>query len=256
MERWLRDPLRKPQHTLGLGIDCSDSLLYEGVTGHARRYIPLFADPARNPKGCKLILLTKSANIQYLEGLPTKNVVVTFSLNPESVADAWEGKYEDGVRVTPPIPVRLAAARQAQDWGFETRFRVDPILPVTDWERHYQEFFAQAARSGISPSYITLGTYREKNASLDAMRKWWQLPAMEIDVRADLLREGTHNHVPASERQTLYATVNECINRAWPGLRDSKGVRLSPPFVELCKETHDVRRAVGFACTAHCNCLV
>ena len=35
---------RQPQHTLGLGIDCSDSLLYEGMTGHARHLIPMFAE--------------------------------------------------------------------------------------------------------------------------------------------------------------------------------------------------------------------
>lgn len=37
---WLADPQRRRQHTLGLGIDCCDSLLYEGATGHARRLIP------------------------------------------------------------------------------------------------------------------------------------------------------------------------------------------------------------------------
>jgi hypothetical protein len=108
---------------------------------------------------------------------------------------------------------------------------------------------------GILPAYITLGTYRQKGPTLDLWRERWGLPPMEIDVRADLAREGTHSHVPASERQRMYTIVNSSINRAWPGLQDSRGVRLSPPFVELCKETHDVRQAVGFACTARCNCL-
>lgn len=76
---WLTDPQRRRQHTLGLGIDCSDSLLYEGVTGHARRLTPMFADPATNPAGNYLVLLTKS------------NTAVTFSLNPEPIADLWEG---------------------------------------------------------------------------------------------------------------------------------------------------------------------
>jgi len=256
VDLWLSHPSRRPQHTLGLGIDCSDSLLYEGVTGHARRYIPLFADPVANPKRCKLVLLTKSANVGYLQGLPTQNTVVTFSLNPERVADLWEGKYEDGVRVTPSIAARLAAVRRVQEWGFEIRFRIDPILPVPGWEAHYEDLFVQAARTGILPSYITLGTYREKAPSLDAMRKWWGLPPMEVDVRAGLAREGTHSHVPATERERIYTIVNSLINRAWPGLQDPRGVRLSPPLVELCKETHDVRRAVGFACTARCNCLL
>jgi hypothetical protein len=48
-EQAVRKELLKPGHNLGLGIDCSDSLLYEGVTSHARRLIPLFANRQTNP---------------------------------------------------------------------------------------------------------------------------------------------------------------------------------------------------------------
>lgn len=59
-ENAVRKELRRSGRNLGLGIDCSDSLLYEGVTGHVRRLIPLFANKETNPFGRKLILLTKS----------------------------------------------------------------------------------------------------------------------------------------------------------------------------------------------------
>lgn len=39
---------RTSKDALGLGIDCADSLLLEGLTGHARRLIPLFTDPSVN----------------------------------------------------------------------------------------------------------------------------------------------------------------------------------------------------------------
>jgi len=166
--KWLTHPKRRPTHTLGLGIDRSDSLLYEGVTEHAQHLIPLFADRATNPNGNRLILLTKTANVHFLEGLPTKNVSVTFSLNPEFIADLWEGKLPDtGSRITPPISRRLRACRLAQQLGFETRFRIDPILYPAGWKAHYQEFFKEAAALGLSPQAVTLGTYREKNAQLD-----------------------------------------------------------------------------------------
>src|SRR6266542_5472915 len=45
VEKWLVDPKRRLQHTMGIGIDRSDSLLYEGVTGNVRRLAPLFASP-------------------------------------------------------------------------------------------------------------------------------------------------------------------------------------------------------------------
>ena len=67
-EKWLLSPKRRRHHTMGLGIDRSDSLLYEGVTGHARRLIPMFARPETNPNRNQLILLTKSVNVRYLAG--------------------------------------------------------------------------------------------------------------------------------------------------------------------------------------------
>jgi len=246
---WCAAPGRRRQHTLGLGIDCSDSLLYEGVTGHARTLIPLFADPAANPKGCKLILLTKSANTHYLDGLPTANIAVTFSLNPEEIADKWEGKWEDGVRITPPIRHRLEAALSAQELGFEVRFRIDPILPVDSWRKSYTTFFREAAGLGLHPTYITLGTYREKNAQLDAWRAAWGLPAAEWNPDQLMLsRDGTHRHLGEAVRVRIYRDVYRLIRRAW----ESTGEQ---PAVELCKETHQVRKAVGFSCTAQCNCL-
>ncbi len=246
---WLLDPTRRRQHTLGLGIDCSDSLLYEGITGHARRLIPLFAQTETNPRGCKLILLTKSANTPYLAGLPTSNVAVTFSLNPEDIADKWEGKWSDGTRITPPIRTRLAAALEAQTMGFEVRFRIDPILPIGMWRAAYRAFFRDVVTLGISPTYITLGTYREKNAQLDFWRAAWGLPAAEWDPgELPLQQDGTHRHLPEADRITIYRTVNEAIEAAWAR-------RSTTPAVELCKETHEVRNAVGFSCTARCNCL-
>lgn len=199
---------------LGLGIDSADSLLYEGVTGHARRLIPLFARAQTNPRGSKLILLTKSANTHYLEGLPTENVAVTFSLNPEREADLWEGKYSDtGERITPSISRRLEACLQAQRFGFEVRWRVDPVLTPEGWEQDYREFFREAAALGLMPRYITLGTYREKIAQLDQWRAKWGLTAPEWEP-ADLKKDGTHRHLPVEQRAKIYRAVIALIGES------------------------------------------
>lgn len=232
------------RHSLGLGIDCSDSLLFEGETGHARRLIPLFASAETNPRGNTLVLLTKSANTHYLEGLPTSNVAVTFSLNPEPVADAWEGKYADTLeRITPPIRRRLEACRQAEEFGFETRLRIDPILPIPGWVEAYREFFREAA-SLVSPVATTLGTYREKINQLDLWRERWGLPPMEWEPEG-MTKEGSHRHVPADERREVYRAVIRIIEETpWK----------AKPGIELCKETHELRREVGIkGCS--CNCL-
>jgi DNA repair photolyase len=240
--RWLRKPNRR---NLGLGIDCSDSLLYEGVTGHARRLIPLFASAESNPHGCRLVLLTKSKNVHYLEGLPAANVLVTFSLNPEAIADLWEGKFCDGVRVTPLVEERLAASLRVRELGFEVRWRVDPILPVEGWQDVYAEFFRAAARAGHVPSRVTLGTYRETQPSLAKFVGGWGLPPLEWKPPS-LVKDGMHYHISEGERVNIYQFLAGSIRDAWRG-------RGRVPVVALCKEPRTVRHAVGLE-HDRCNC--
>ncbi len=245
VEKWLKNPQRRPQHTLGIGIDRSDSLLYEGVTGHVRRLASLFADPEANQNQCKMILLTKSANTRYLEEIAPsdrKNIVASFSLNPESIADLWEGKWPDGERITPPVSRRLEAAKFAQELGYEVRVRVDPILTPDGWGEQYADFVAEVVRRGVNFRYWTLGTYREKNGQLDAWREKWGLLPMEWEPK-DLVEDGTHWHLPPARRIEIYRTVRDIIQREIPKAR-----------VSLCKETHEVRKAIVL-CNAECNCL-
>ena len=242
VRRWLQKPDRR---NVGLGIDCSNSLLYEGVTGHARRLIPLFASSETNPHACKLILLTKSVNVRYLEGLPTENVLATFSLNPEPVADLWEGKFDDGVRVTPSIASRLDASLCAQDLGFEVRWRVDPIMPIEKWEDIYAHFFNAASENGHRPTRITLGTYRETQTTLHTFARGWGLPRMEWEP-AGLEKDGMHYHMSVAKRIEIYKALAAAIAAAWRG-------RDKVPIVALCKEPRTIRQAVGLDHDM-CNC--
>jgi DNA repair photolyase len=248
-EKWLNDPKRRRPHTLGVGIDRSDSLLYEGVAPHVRNLAPLFANPLLNLNNNKLILLTKTANTNYLidvKALHRKNIVVSFSLNPEPIADLWEGKWPDtGERITPSIAQRLDAVRYAQGLGFEVRVRVDPILTPPGWENQYARFVAEVKKKKINFRYWTLGTYREKNAQLDAWRARWGLPEMEWQPEDDeMVKDGTHRHLSEERRVEIYTKVTAIIRREFPKAR-----------VSLCKETHSVRRALAL-CNADCNCLV
>ncbi|MBM4045891.1 MAG: hypothetical protein FJ279_12305 [Planctomycetes bacterium] len=242
VRRWLAKPTRK---NLGLGIDCSDSLLYEGVTGHARCLIPLFAGARTNPHKSKLILLTKSTNVRYLQGLPTDTILLTFSLNPEAIADLWEGKFEDGVRVTPRVNERLKASLRGQDMGFRVRWRIDPILPVDEWQATYSQFFNLAAEAGHRPERITLGTYRETQRTLTTFASGWGLPPMEWKPTG-LEKDGDHYHIPLERRIGIYAFLRTAIQDAWGGTG-----RI--PVIALCKEPRLVRREVGLDHDM-CNC--
>lgn len=260
--------------TLGLGIDRSDSLLYEGVTGHARRLIPLFADPVCNPQGRKLILLTKSANAHYLNYYSVirtpstmlldfattcrdayrkfgkiPNVAVTFSVNPDEVADKWEGKWPDTLtRITPHMDKRLEAAQRVADLGFCVRWRLDPILPIVGWREIYRTWLEDAVdRFDAQPQYITLGSYREKNDQLDFWRARWGLPAMEYQPDG-LTHDGTHFHLSHEARAEIYGTIRQMIVEVWSSRRRPV------PAVSLCKESNSLRRELRL-CNAECNCL-
>lgn len=248
-ETWLHDPRRRRQHTLGVGIDRSDSLLYEGVVAHVRNLAPLFASASHNLSGNKLVLLTKTANTGYLADIRPEHrqhIIASFSLNPEPIADLWEGKWPDtGERITPPITKRLQAVKLAQELGFEVRVRVDPILTPKGWEEQYAAFLAEIKNAGITFRYWTLGTYREKNAQLDAWRERWALPAMEWHpADEELVKDGTHRHLAEAQRVRIYTTMLGLIHKEFPKAR-----------VSLCKETHTVRKAVSL-CNADCNCLI
>ena len=240
VRRWLQHPTRM---TLGLGTDSSDSLLYEGVTGYARQLIPMVADPETNPHNVTLLLLTKTANVDYLEGQPTDNVIVSFSLNPEPIADLWEGKFDDGVRVTPPIEKRVRASIRVQELGFEVRWRVDPILTPPGWEDQYEVFFREAAQAGARPSRVTLGTYRENSRSLRTMAAGWGLASMEW-LPADLEKDGMHSHQSREERVEIYSVIRCLVTKTW---------HEQLPLVALCKEPMEVRRGVGVD-HEMCNC--
>ena len=214
------------------------------MTGHARRLAPLFASHITNPSGCRLILLTKSANVHYLEQVPRENIVVTFSLNPQAIADLWEGRFNDGTRVTPSIAERLDASLRAQRWGFEVRWRIDPIIPGEHWQEIYGAFFSAAARDGHKPTCITMGMYHELQPSLRTFSGRWGLPPMEWTPPV-LEHDGWHYHLPGSLRREVYTQLLGAIRSAWSGV----GV----PIVALCKEPHDLQHELGLDHDL-CNC--
>jgi len=177
------------------------------------------------------------------------NVSVTFSLNPDPIADLWEGKYPDTLeRITPHIDRRLAAAKTAAELGFDVRWRLDPILPVDGWQVLYRNWLEDAVtRFNAQPSHITLGTYREKNQSLDVWREKWGLPPMEWEP-AGLERDGTHKRLGHRDRLAIYQFMKTTIADVWR--RHNRKI----PGIGVCKEPHVLRRELGMAGNL-CNCL-
>lgn len=190
--------------------------------------IPLF----EKQNTFKLLLLTKSTAVDNLLKINSHNqVIVSFSLNAEPVAERWER--------APSVKIRIKAAKKVFEAGYETRIRIDPIVPYPEdeWKRHYKEL-VDSVFSEFYPSRITLGSLRGLQSTInEAQDKSW------VDYLTEPSRWG--KRIPFDLRHETFATVIDHLNK-----------RYGYDSVALCKEPilmWDSLRMDWRKCT--CNCL-
>ncbi len=124
-----------------------DGLALDPLTGYSRRVVPFFAQH----RWARLIILTKSADVENLMGLdPRDNVVLSWSLTSE---EAWR-RFEPG---TPSPAQRLAAIRRCAAAGYRIRIVLMPILPIPDWLDGYATLLDDLLES-VPVERITLGS--------------------------------------------------------------------------------------------------
>lgn len=130
--------------------ELADSLMGENSdTPFSKFIIPLFEEQNKH----KALFLTKSDNIEHLLEINSHNqVIVSFSLNAVEVAKRWE-------KGAPPVIRRIEAAKKLSQANYEVRVRIDPIVPVVDWEIKYEKLIHQIFLK-FRPSRITLGSLR------------------------------------------------------------------------------------------------
>lgn len=132
--------------------ELTDSLALDDVIPFSDRLIPFFN--ARN--NAVLELKTKSDRVDnLLRQESAKNVVVSWSLNPQPVIDREE-------KGTPGLIQRLGAARQCMEKGYRIGIHLDPIILYPGWEVDYEELvrniFAHLPPSGVE--WVSLGSFR------------------------------------------------------------------------------------------------
>ena len=130
--------------------EIADSLMGEGLNEPFSKFIiPMFEDQNKH----KVLFVTKSDNIKYLlEMNPHNQVIISFSLNASEVAKRWE-------KGAPSVDRRIEAGRKLSQAGYEVRIRIDPMVPVSDWKKHYFNLVDQIF-ADLTPSRITLGSLR------------------------------------------------------------------------------------------------
>jgi len=189
--------------------EIADSLMWDGSSEPFSKFIvPMFEEQDRH----KVLFVTKSDNIRnLLEINPHGQAIMSFSLNADEVAKRWENR-------APSVARRIAAAQKLSEAGYEVRIRIDPMVPVPDWEKHYVDLVEQVF-SRFAPSRITLGSLRGLQSTINgATDKSWQEYLTE--------RSNWGKKVEFNTRYKMYATVIGQLEK-----------RYSYTHVALCKET-------------------
>jgi spore photoproduct lyase len=177
----------------------------------------------------KILFLTKSTNIQnFLRHDWTKHAVLSWSLNAPAVAERWE-KY------APPVYQRLEAAKKVYDAGYEVRFRIDPMVPIEDWQTHYAGL-VEAIFAVMRPTRLTLGCLRGLTTTIIYCKDKSWVPYLTE-------KSNWGKKPPFKQRQEMYQFI---IDR----------VPLETK-VGICKETLGMWKALDMEPqNMKCNCLM
>ncbi len=145
---------RKLQKNVRIGTgEFTDSLAFDKYTRYSKYLIPFFKDM----RNLVLELKTKVKDIDnVLEAEPNENVVISWSVNPRNVADA----YEKG---SATVDERIQAAISAAKRGYSVGFHFDPIVFYPLWEQDYKNIVKELFSYDIlreKTKWISLGTLR------------------------------------------------------------------------------------------------
>jgi|YelNatPaOPRAMG01_1025707.scaffolds.fasta_scaffold18082_4 spore photoproduct lyase len=130
------------------------------------------ADKFEEQSKHKLLLLTKSDNVDFLVEKLRKQTIASFSLNARKVWELWEHR-------TPSPDRRIKAAKSLMEVGYNVRVRIDPIFPIENWQMHYEDLiYSMLSNFSHDPERITLGTPRGLQKTLmfskdDSWTKWF-----------------------------------------------------------------------------------
>lgn len=208
--------------------ELADSLMTEQTEKPFSRFIiPLFEQQERH----KVLLLTKSTETKNLEKIKAHNqTIVSFSLNAPTVSKTWE--------IAPPVEKRIQAAKILSKKGYTVRVRIDPIVPIENWEKDYFSLIDNIFDNFI-PERITFGSLRGLQSTINnAKDKSWVSYLTE--------KSNWGKKIAADVRFELYKSVFEY-------LKDYHDFRK----VALCKETIEMWNKLEMDYTKiSCNCLL
>lgn len=210
---------QRPRYHAG---EFCDALVFDGLTRLTQRLVPLFE---RHP-GAMLELRTKTAARPPGGLAPVPNVVVSWTMTPDAIADRLE-------KGAPSTAERIRAASLWQEAGFSVGIRLDPIVRVAGWEAEYLGLVAELA------AHLEVATV--ESVMLGCLRF---SPSLAKTTRARGRGEVfVDEFVPCADgkmryfrplREEVYRRVVQMVRRHLPGVP-----------VDLCMESACVRRRMA-----------
>ena len=136
--------------------ELTDSLALDQVIPYSQQLIPFF----NKRENAVLEFKTKSNCVKnLLNQSSTKNIIVSWSLNPQVIIDQEE-------KGTPNLEKRLEAARLCAEKGYKIGIHIDPIIIFPDWEKAYHSLIKKIFEL-LLPSqieWISLGSFRYRKS--------------------------------------------------------------------------------------------
>ena len=219
------------------------------MPGWTERLLRILDEVAEIMDNLKVLFVTKAGSKHIkplLKHAKTLDYgIISFSINTHTVAS----RYED---LAPDPSDRIKAAKICQDYGFEVRFRLDPMIPIGDWKKEYAELLVYIlSKEEVEPTRITIGTLRGLNKTIRfANDRQWTIFLKQGE------KTGWGLKMPREARLLLYETVLGVLKEL--GFRGQ---------IALCKETLSIWRELASKtllndpgsyplwCKVFCNCL-
>ncbi|MFH0985382.1 MAG: radical SAM protein [Candidatus Omnitrophota bacterium] len=212
----------QPRRLFRMGTgELTDSLALDRLTGLNKSLI-------RHALGKKMILeiKTKTAAIDHLPEIPKKNVLVSWSLNPDAFIRTEEHKAAS-------LEARLRAARKVLRKGYRLGFHFDPLLMLPGWKEEYASLLEKLTASVPENEvmWISLGSLRYPPSLKKIIEA--RFPATKITT-AEFVKglDGKIRYF-RPERVKIYQHIVSGIRKRWKDV-----------FIYFCMENTTVWRDV------------
>ena len=210
--------------------ELADSLLAENNETPFSRFIVRVFDKYDVEGKHRLLFLTKSPNVHNIIDLKRPDrIIMSFSLNAEEVARRWEK--------APLVEARIKAAKKVYEAGYITRVRIDPMVPIKNWEEHYLKLIDKIFLSFI-PERITIGSLRGLHTTIaNSKDKTW----------TTYLSESSNwgKKIDIEIRCKMYSWIIKYLKKSYNFTK-----------VALCKETVETWEKLGLNYREiKCNCI-